>query len=122
MDLNLESITDSKKFWKTMKPFNNKGTSNSQIILIEDDNIISESESITETLNTFFVNAVPSLQIVIPNKYNVLYGLAVDPIDEIINNFRSILAVFINTWRFLAISNFFYLIIDRWKMNIQGIL
>ena len=62
-NIDLRNVTDNKKFWKTVKPlFTDKGM-NRKIILVEDDEIISESEQISESLNNFFADAVINLNI-----------------------------------------------------------
>ena len=46
-DLKLESITDNKRFWKTMKPFfSDKNCMNKKITLIEGDKIISSDKEV----------------------------------------------------------------------------
>ena len=56
-NLNLNSITDNKKFWKSVKPnFTNKTKKNEKIILVENENIISENKEIAEIMNDYFVN------------------------------------------------------------------
>ena len=63
-DLKLESITDNKRFWKTMKPFfSDKNCMNKKITLIEGDKILSNDIEVAETMNDFFSNAVKSLDI-----------------------------------------------------------
>ena len=62
--LNLNNITDIKKFWKTMQPFfNNKGGGNEKIVLVEGDKIISNDTDVAQTFNHFFKNSVTSLNI-----------------------------------------------------------
>ena len=62
-NIDLRNVTDNKKFWKTVKPlFTDKGM-NRKIILVEDDEIISENEQISESLNNFFADAVINLNI-----------------------------------------------------------
>ena len=63
-NLNLNEITDNKKFWKTMKPFfGDKGGSKDQIVLVEGDKILNKDAEIAQTLNDFFDDAVRSLGI-----------------------------------------------------------
>ena len=64
-NLNLANINDNKKFWKTMKPlFGDKGGIRENIVLINNDKIISEDTEIAQTFNNFFENTVNSLGIV----------------------------------------------------------
>ena len=47
-----------------MKPFfTDKGMNHDKIILMEDDEIISENERISESLNNFFADAIINLNI-----------------------------------------------------------
>ena len=51
-------------FWKTIKPFfTNKGSSESNIKLVEKDEILQDDKEIAEELNTFFKNSVSTFDI-----------------------------------------------------------
>ena len=81
-NLNIESITDSKKFWKTMKPFfSNKHSSNEKIILIEKEQIISK-DKVAQTFNNYFSNAVKLLELEETSDINCR------SIDNILENFK----------------------------------
>ena len=68
-NLDLNEITDNKKFWKTLKPlFSDKGPRKQKITIVKDNEIISADKDVAETLNSFFKNAVHSLEIV-ENEY-----------------------------------------------------
>ena len=55
--LNEKDVSDNKTFWKTVKPFlSDKIVSKEQILLVENDEIISEDSKIAESLNSFFSN------------------------------------------------------------------
>ena len=57
--LNLNNITDNKKFWNTMKPFfTDKGGSKDNIVLVEGDKIISDDIEVAQIFNDFFKNTV----------------------------------------------------------------
>ena len=63
-NLDLKLITDNKNFWKTVKPlFSDKQLSSKNIILIEDENIVSENKEVVEIMNDFFAKAVDDLNI-----------------------------------------------------------
>ena len=63
-NLKPSSISDNKKFWKTVKPlFSDNAISVDNITLIENDDIISEDEKVAEVFNSFFSNAVKNLNI-----------------------------------------------------------
>ena len=83
-NLDTKHVTDSKKFWATMKPFfSDKGIRGIKITLIEDSNIISDDFEVAKTLNNFFKNAVASLDLHIPEEYiNDTTGVS-DPIEAI---------------------------------------
>ena len=64
-NLNVKSITDNKKFWKTVKPLlGDKGGKKEKIVLVKGDRIIQEEAEVAKTFNDFFDNAVKSLGIV----------------------------------------------------------
>ena len=63
-NLDLRNVTDNKKVWKTVKPlFTDKGMNHDKIILVEDDEILSENEQISESLNNFFADVIINLNI-----------------------------------------------------------
>ena len=63
-NLDLRNVTDNKKFWKTVKPlFTDKGMSHDKIILVEDNEIISENKQISEYFNKFFADVIINLNI-----------------------------------------------------------
>ena len=71
--LDINSYTDTRKFWELKKPFfSDKGMANSKITLIENDWIISDCQEIAETFNTFFKNAVMNLKIPSPTEHLTL--------------------------------------------------
>lgn len=60
-------ITDSKKFWKTVKPFfTNKGLAQEKIILVEEENIVKKDKELSETFNEYFGNIIKNLNLPIP--------------------------------------------------------
>ena len=53
--LDLKNITDNIKFWDTMKPlFSDKGGVREKIVLVENDEIISDSLHVAEKFNNYF--------------------------------------------------------------------
>ena len=63
-NLGEKSVTDNKKFWKTVKPsLSNKTLKLPHITLVEKDEIIRDETVIAETFNTFFTNIVSNLKI-----------------------------------------------------------
>ena len=63
-NLNPKFIRDNKKFWKQVKPFfSDKTPSISKIILVEGDEIISDSTKCAELMNHFFSDVATNLNI-----------------------------------------------------------
>ena len=72
--LNEKDVSDNKTFWKTVKPFlSDKIVSKEQILLVENDEIISEDSKIAESLNSFFSNIVKNLKIAGYRPITILY-------------------------------------------------
>ena len=87
LDINL--ITDNKKFWKTVKSlFSDKHVSNNKITLVNGDEIISTDNEVAEPLNSFFTNALNYLNI---EGFKTEYCLNpdLDNISNIIDKFRN---------------------------------
>ena len=63
-DLSIVDVTDSKKFWKRVKPlFGKKINGNPNITLVEGNNLITNEISLAENFDHYFVNAVSNLGI-----------------------------------------------------------
>ena len=88
-NLNLNDITDSKKFWRTIKPlFSDKGQQTKQITLIDKGNIISDDHEVADTFSSIFNHAVNSLNIE-ENKHLLTFSEALDPIDKAIKVYEA---------------------------------
>ena len=101
-NINIRSITDNKKFWKTVKPlFTEKVHIKSKITLIENkliaqengedletENVITDDVEVSEVFNDFFVNIVPNLGITKLNFDNDFIETG-DQISNSINKFRN---------------------------------
>ena len=86
--LNISNISDNKNFWKTVKPFfSERDAINKKIILVENDEIITNDEEIAEIMNNFFSNVVPRLNLKEFNS-DYRYDLNVDDITNSINKFK----------------------------------
>ena len=88
-NIDIKVITDTKKFWGTIKPFlTDKGMSKNRISLIEGNKkIIVDDTEVAEIFNTYFGHAASSLGINEPNKsINDGENLR-DPIDSILLKF-----------------------------------
>ena len=58
-NLNDKDITDNRKLWHTVKPFlSEKIKSRENIILVNNEKIISDNVEVTNTLNNFFLNII----------------------------------------------------------------
>ena len=87
-NLNLNEITDNKKFWTTLKPFfSEKGPTKKKITIVKDNKIISEDKEVAETLNSFFQNAVNSLNIK-ENAYLTNPTTSINPVDIAVKKFE----------------------------------
>ena len=89
-DLDPKNITDNnKRFWKTIKPLlSDKQTSSENIILLEGNNLITEDQKVAETLNNFFIKAVPNLNLEINKTFlSCTEGIS-DPILKVIKMYE----------------------------------
>ena len=61
-NIDVENVTDNKKFWKSIRPkFSNKCKTANIIILVEDEKILQDEKSIANTFNNFFTDVTHSL-------------------------------------------------------------
>ena len=88
LDINL--VTDNRKFWKTVKPaLSDKCQSNNKIVLVEDDEIISDDTEVAEIFNSFFVTVTESLGIK-ENNDNISGTEGIlDPIEKSIQKYSN---------------------------------
>ena len=88
-NLNPKFISDNKKFWMQVKPFfSDKTPPNSKIILVEGEEIISDSSKCAELMNNFFRDAAINLDIdrelhtgIVPDGIN-------DPVTKAIEKYK----------------------------------
>lgn len=67
------SVTDAKRFWKTVKRFfSNKGTANNSFTLVENEDIISDEGKIAQIFNEFYGSIVVKLELPRPPSTEVL--------------------------------------------------
>ena len=90
-NLDLTKITDSKKFWKTTKPFSSdKGAGTNGITLIEGDEIFHEESEVANILSDFFSNTVTNLNVSAPGEYKEEESaVSDDAIDNIITTYAN---------------------------------
>ena len=63
-DINVKSISDNKRFWKTIKPFfSNKALNTNNVMLVEDNKIVREEEIIANIMNNYFTNITTHLKL-----------------------------------------------------------
>ena len=63
-NLDPKLITDNKKFWKKVKPFfSDKSDKNTNIILEENEIIVTEPEKCADIFNNYFITAIETLDI-----------------------------------------------------------
>ena len=89
-NLNPSFVKDNNIFWKTIKPFfSDKTNLRSQIKLTENDELIQNDDKVAETLNTFFKNAVSTLDIN-ENSYivNNESSTILDPVERAIKKYE----------------------------------
>ena len=88
-NLDINNITDNKKFWSTVKPFfSDKSNRSKSITLIDGENIISNEKKVAETMNSFFSNAVKNLKIK-GFKPDDVVNEDLDNISKIISKFKN---------------------------------
>ena len=89
-NLNPKEITDSRKFWKTVKHFlSDRGAGKTGIILVEGDEIIQGDSEVAKVLSDFFSSAVKSLDVEIPSEYLEESVVSDDTIDKIIHKYSN---------------------------------
>ena len=89
-NLDLKDITDSKKFWATVKPlFSNKIKSTEYITLEENGKIISNDKELAKIFNEFFVNIFPNLGIKTNHSFLINTESENDPIEKAIAKYKN---------------------------------
>ena len=86
--LDLNNVTDNKKFWKTVKPFlSDKVTTFPKISLVENDETISDKSKVANSFSNFFENAIYSLGIKTKENSNYNYGLK-NPVEIAVKKYE----------------------------------
>ena len=89
-NLDIKKFTDNKTFWKNMKPFfSDKGPRSKKITLVSKGKILAEDQEVSETLNSFFKDAVKSLSIKENKDLLSETGDLNDPIDIAVKKFEA---------------------------------
>ena len=88
--LDLKEITDSKKFWATVKPLlSNKIKSTESITLEKNEKNISNDKELASNSNEFFVNILPNLSINANHSFLINTGNENDPIAKAIAKYKN---------------------------------
>ena len=62
--LNINEITDNRKFWKTVKPsFTDKYKTTNNIILTEKNEILNDNKKFSNTFSEYFTNIIKGLNL-----------------------------------------------------------
>ena len=63
-NLNIDEITDNKKFWETLKPFfTDKCKTSSNNILMKKNETFNDNKKVSKTLNEYFTNIIKGLNL-----------------------------------------------------------
>ena len=63
-NLNVKDLSDSKNFWKIIKPyFSNKVLNSNKILLKEKGELVSDEKQLASIMNKFFINITKSLKL-----------------------------------------------------------
>ena len=88
--LDINRITDSKNLWRVFKPnFSNKVVTTNRVILRDGGRIIPDTEKVTDTFNTFFVNIGNTLKIDKDKGFLVETNDVFDPVLKVIKKYSS---------------------------------
>ena len=89
-NLNPKTITDNKKFWKTVKPLlSDKSIAKETITLVENDEIFQNEQLLAEKFNEFFSTAVTKLKIRINSNIIIRNIVDTDPISRAIAKYSA---------------------------------
>ena len=106
-NLDVTLITDNRKFWKTVKPlFSDKIKSQSKIVLVENDEAISDDRQVAEIFNNYFVTVTETLGIA-ENLDNILSTEGIiDPVDIAIEKYANHPSIKAILTRFPVVAGF----------------
>ena len=63
-NINLKDISDNKKFWKCVTPyFSEKGSASTKLMLIENEEILTNESKLANVFNDFFLNVTADIDI-----------------------------------------------------------
>ena len=89
--MDITNTTDNKKFWKTVKPLSSDKArcGSSKINLVVNDQILSTDKEIAEAFNTYYSNAVKSLNLQGDSEHLYDVSNENDPIERAIKKFKN---------------------------------
>ena len=83
-------MTDSRKFWKTIKPlFSDKIQASCKIALLENEVLVDDDKEVAEVFNEYFVNITDSLGIIQPKGDLTPTDGLYDPVEIAIKKYSS---------------------------------
>ena len=89
-NLSIKDVNGNKKFWKIVKPLSSeKVNTNENIMLVENNNIISSEIEIAEKLNAFFSNIVKELNIKVKEDLLCDVSDINDPVERAIQKYKN---------------------------------
>ena len=87
--LNTNNLTESRTFWKTVKPFlTDKTNKTSRITLIEEERVISQDHLIAKTFSEYFIN-IPIKNMPKNQEYESFNSPEENPVSSIIKNIKT---------------------------------
>ena len=84
-NISVKDINDNKKFWKTIKPFFNKGLNTNKLMIIEKNNLISEESILDNTMSQYFTS--------IPKQLNLKKPPQLKNLENIINYYHNHISI-----------------------------
>ena len=89
-NLDMALITDNEKFWKTVKPlFSDKIKTQSRLVLVENDEVISDDRQVAEIFINYFVTVAEILALA-GNLDNIRSAEGIiDPVDIAIEKYAN---------------------------------
>ena len=96
-NINISSVTDNTKFWKTVKPlFSDKISHQETINLVENNTVLNNDQVFADTCNNCFNNIIKNLLSLTNKNFPKKKQMDLDPIEVAIlkyNNYVSLNAI-----------------------------
>ena len=105
--LDVKLITDNKKFWKTVKPlFSDKIKTQNKIVLVYNDDVISDDRQIAEIFNNYFVTVTETLGIAENLDNDRSTEGIIDPVEKAIEKYANHPSIKTILTRFPVVAGF----------------